>query len=104
MKKSLIIQAILALLFIFMTGCASKKIYPVIDTKFKLHEYDYAHVKDLAFIKIGTTTQLYCIKHSDWENIKVKKYHHEDTDFTISDPYPNQGTPEQDTFNSQRGN
>ncbi len=105
MKKALKHLSILFLLIVFMTGCARKMTYPLIDTKFKLHEYNSAQIKDLAFIKIGTTTQLYCSKHSEWENIKVKNIHHEwrqRTNYAISDPYPIQDAPQQDTFNSQR--
>ncbi|MBT3495910.1 MAG: hypothetical protein HOL27_03735 [Candidatus Marinimicrobia bacterium] len=105
MKKMVKNSAIIFLLFVFMTSCASKASYLIIDKNIKLHEYNSDHVKDLAYLEVGTVTKLYCITHSELENIIVRNYHkdgHQKTNLEISDPYPIQDTPQQDTFNSQR--
>lgn len=105
MKKSVKHQAILFFLLVFISSCASVTTYQVIDSNFKLHHYNRDDYKDLALLKVGTTTKLYCTKHDVLEDIKVRHIHldgRQDTQLTVSDPYPIQDAPEQDTFNSQR--
>jgi hypothetical protein len=54
-----------------MTGCASKiTSYPLMDTKFGLHKYGTDSFKDVFFLKDSKSISLYCIKHSEWEDIK----------------------------------
>ncbi len=105
MKKSIMRQGSLLFLLVFFASCASVSTYRVIDPNLKVHHYNHDSYKDLALLKVGTTTKLYCSKHDELEDITVQHIHlnvKQDTQLTISDPYPVQDTPQQDTFNSQR--
>ena len=71
MKKSVKHQAILLFLLVFITGCANRiTSFPVIDTKFGLHNYGTESFKEIFFLKDSKSITLYCIKHDEWEDIK----------------------------------
>jgi hypothetical protein len=71
MRKLIKYQAILFLLLVFITGCSSRiTSYPLIDTKLKLHKYGTDSFKETFFLKDSKSISLYCIKHSEWEDIK----------------------------------
>ena len=62
-------------------------------------------VKEIFFLKSPDSISKKCIKHSEVEKISYKVRHREgkdQRDYEISDPYPIQDTPQEDTFNSQR--
>ena len=50
----------------------------VIDTKFKLHKYDKENYKEIFHLKNKESVTTYCIKHSELEDLKKIKYHHND--------------------------
>ena len=95
---------ILELLFsfvLFITGGH------LIDTKFKVHHYSDEDYKEIFFLQAKKEISKECIKHSVVETITYKNSYREgkqQRDYTISNPYPIQDTPHQDTFNSQRRN
>ncbi len=77
----------------------------VIDTKFGLHHYSDEDYKEIFFLQSPDSISKKCIKHSVVEKISYKNLHREgknQRDYDISNPYPIQDTPQQDTFNSQR--
>ena len=77
----------------------------VIDTKFGLHHYSYEDYKEIFFLQSPDSISKKCIKHSVVEKISYKNLHREgknQRDYEISDPYPIQDKPQEDTFNSQR--
>ena len=77
----------------------------IIDTKFKVHHYSNEDFKEILFLQPKKEISKKCIKHSKVETIVYKNIHRENgsqRNFTISEPYPIQDTPQQDTFNSQR--
>jgi hypothetical protein len=95
---------ILELLFslaLFITGGH------LVDTKFGLHKYSEQDYKEIFYLKNKKSISKNCIRHSKVETITYKNIHRDgktQRDFTISDPYPIQDTPHQDTFNNQRNN
>jgi len=95
---------ILELLFsfvLFITGGH------LIDTKFKVHHYSDEDYKEIFFLQAKKEISKECIKHSVVKTITYKNSYREgkqQRDYTISNPYPIQDTPQQDTFNSQRRN
>ena len=95
---------ILELLFsfvLFITGGH------LIDNKFKVHHYSDEDYKEIFFLQAKEQTTKECLKHSKMETVEYKNIHREgkqQRDYTISNPYPIQDTPQQDTFNSQRPN
>ena len=98
------ITGILELLFsmtLFITGGN------LIDTKFGLHKYSEQDYKEIFYLKNKKQISKKCIRHSKVETLKKVRRFREggsQTDFQISNPYPIQDTPQQDTFNSQRPN
>ena len=98
------ITGILELLFsmtLFITGGH------LIDTKLGLHKYSEQDYKEIFYLKNNKSTSKECIRHSKVETLKKVRRSREggtQTDFQISDPYPIQDTPQQDTFNNQRKN
>ena len=96
------ITGILELLFsmtLFITGGN------LIDTKFGLHKYSEQDYKDIFYLKNKKSITKKCIRHSKVETLKKVRRHREggsQTDFQIHDPYPQNDSPQQDTFNSQR--
>ncbi|MDP6268723.1 MAG: hypothetical protein QGF47_13830 [Arenicellales bacterium] len=77
----------------------------VIDTKFGLHHYSDEDYKEIFFLQSPDSISKKCIKHSVVEKISYKNLHREgknQRDYEISDPYPIQDKPQEDTFNSQR--
>ena len=77
----------------------------VIDTKLGLHHYSDEDYKEIFFLQSPDSISKKCIKHSEVEKISYKVRHREgknQREYKISDPYPIQDTPQQDTFNSQR--
>ena len=77
----------------------------VIDTKFGLHHYSDEDYKEIFFLQSPDSISKKCIKHSEVEKISYKNLHREgknQRDYEISDPYPIQDKPQEDTFNSQR--
>jgi hypothetical protein len=78
----------------------------LIDNKFKVHHYSDEDYKEIFFLKNNKSISKECIRHSKLENIK--KLHRsrpdgaQDPIYKVSDPYPIQDTPQEDTFNSQR--
>ena len=95
---------ILELLFsmaLFITGGH------LLDNKLKLHHYSDKDYKEIFFLQAKKEISKECIKHSVVETITYKNSHRDgkqQRDYTISNPYPIQDTPQQDTFNSQRPN
>ena len=82
----------------------------VIDTKLRLHHYSDEDYKEIFFLTSKDSISKNCIRHSKLEVIKkIKSYRpNEDggemvTNYKVIEPYPHQDTPQQDTFNSQRG-
>ena len=77
----------------------------VIDTKFGLHHYSDEDYKEIFFLQSPDSISKKCIKHSVVEKISYKNLHRDgknQRDYEISDPYPIQDKPQEDTFNSQR--
>ena len=95
---------ILELLFsmaVFITGGH------IIDTKLGLHHYSDEDYKEIFFLKNKKSISKECIRHSKLEVIKKLRVNNaggQGDIFKVSDPYPIQDTPQQDTFNSQRPN
>ena len=79
----------------------------LVDTKFGLHHYSDEDYKDLWYLENKKSITKHCTRHDKLETLKKVRRSREggsQTDFQISDPYPIQDTPQQDTFNSQRPN
>ena len=77
----------------------------LIDNKFKVHHYSDEDYKEVFFLQAKAQTIKKCLKHSKMETIEYKNIPREggtQRNYSISDPYPIQDTPQQDTFNSQR--
>ena len=77
----------------------------LIDNKFKVHHYSDEDYKEVFFLQAKEQTIKKCLKHSKMETIEYKNIPREggtQRNYTISNPYPIQDTPQQDTFNSQR--
>ena len=95
---------ILELLFsmaLFITGGH------LLDNKLKLHHYSDKDYKEIFFLQAKKEVSKECIKHSVVETITYKNMNRDgkqQRDYTISNPYPIQDTPQQDTFNIQRNN
>jgi len=95
---------ILELLFsmaLFITGGH------LLDNKLKLHHYSDKDYKEIFFLQAKKEVSKECIKHSVVETITYKNMNRDgktQRDYTISNPYPIQDTPQQDTFNNQRKN
>ena len=79
----------------------------LVDTNFGLHHYSDEDYKDLWYLENKKSITKHCTRHDKLETLKKVRRSREggsQTDFQISDPYPIQDTPQQDTFNSQRSN
>ena len=79
----------------------------LVDTNFGLHHYSDDDYKDLWYLENKKSITKHCTRHDKLETLKKVRRSREggsQTDFQISDPYPIQDTPQQDTFNSQRPN
>jgi hypothetical protein len=79
----------------------------LVDTNFGLHHYSDEDYKDLWYLENKKSITKHCTRHDKLETLKKVRRSREggsQTDFQISDPYPIQDTPQQDTFNSQRPN
>ena len=77
----------------------------LVDTDFGLHHYSDKDYKDLWYLENKKSITKHCTRHDKLETLKKVRRSREggsQTDFQISDPYPIQDTPQQDTFNSQR--
>ena len=77
----------------------------LVDTNFGLHHYSDEDYKDLWYLENKKSITKHCTRHDKLETLKKVRRSREggsQTDFQISDPYPIQDTPQQDTFNSQR--
>ena len=77
----------------------------IVSTNLKLHHYSDEDYKEIFFLQSPDSISKKCIKHSEVEKISYKVRHREgknQREYEISDPYPIQDTPQQDTFNSQR--
>ena len=100
----MIIPAILEVLFsgvLFITGGH------LLDNKLKLHHYSDKDYKEIFFLQAKKEVSKECIKHSVVETITYKNMNRDgktQREYTISNPYPIQYTPQQDTFNIQRNN
>ena len=98
----MIIPGILEVLFsgvLFFTGGH------LLDNKLKIHHYSDEDYKEIFFLQSPDSISKKCIKHSVVEKISYKNLHREgknQRDYEISDPYPIQDKPQEDTFNSQR--
>ena len=82
----------------------------VVDSKFGLHHYSDEDYKEIFCLKREDSISKNCIRHSKIEDINKIIYYrpNEDggemvTSYKVIEPYPHQETPQQDTFNSQRG-
>tara|TARA_B110000263_G_scaffold106891_1_gene93314 strand:+ start:566 stop:832 length:267 start_codon:yes stop_codon:yes gene_type:complete len=70
-------KIILSILFIeiffnisfFITGGG------VLDTKLKFHKYEKENFKEIFYLKNKESVKTYCIKHSEFENVKKVKHH-----------------------------
>jgi len=99
-----IIPAILEVLFsgvLFITGGH------LLDNKLKLHHYSDKDYKEIFFLQAKKEVSKECIKHSVVETITYKNMNRDgktQREYTISNPYPIQDTPQQDNFNIQRNN
>ena len=96
---------ILELLFsmtLFITGGH------LIDTKFGLHHYSDDDYKEIFYLKNKKSITKHCTRHSKLEDIKKSNRPRseggQETIYKVSNPYPIQDTPQQDTFNIQRNN
>ena len=79
----------------------------LVDTNFGLHHQSDEDYKDLWYLENKKSITKHCTRHDKLETLKKVRRSREggsQTDFQISDPYPIQDTPQQDTFNSQRPN
>ena len=79
----------------------------LIDTKLGLHHYSDEDYKEIFFLKNKKSISKECIRHSKLEVIKKLRVNSAGSQgdiFKVSDPYPIQDTPQQDTFNIQRIN
>jgi hypothetical protein len=47
----------------------------IIDTKLNLHKYENESYKEIFYLKTKETVNIYCIKHSELENVMKLKYH-----------------------------
>ncbi len=77
----------------------------LLDNKFKVHHYSDEDYKEIFFLQSPDSISKKCIKHSVVEKISYKNLHRDgknQRDYEISDPYPIQDKPQEDTFNSQR--
>ena len=95
------ILEIFLILSLFITGGH------LVDTNFGLHHYSDEDYKDLWYLENKKSITKHCTRHDTLETLKKVRRSREggsQTDFQISDPYPIQDTPQQDTFNSQRPN
>ena len=82
----------------------------VIDTRLGLHHYSDEDYKEIFFLKSKDSLSKNCIRHSKIEDIKKIIYYRPNEgggemikSYKIHDPYPHHDSPQQDTFNSQRG-
>ena len=100
----MIIPGILEVIFsgvLFFTGGH------LLDNKLKLHHYSDKDYKEIFFLQAKKEISKECTKHSVVETITYKNSYRDgkqQRDYIISNPYPIQDTPQQDTFNSQRNN
>ena len=77
----------------------------ILSTNLKLHHYSDDDYKEIFYLKNKKSITKHCTRHDKLETLKKVNRSREggsQTDFQISDPYPIQDTPQQDTFNSQR--
>ena len=81
----------------------------VVDSKFGLHHYTDEDYKEIFFLTKEDSISKHCIRHSKIEDINKIIYYRPNEDggemltkYKIYDSYPQQDTPQQDTFNSQR--
>ena len=79
----------------------------LMDTKLGLHHYSDEDYKEIFYLKNKKSITKHCTRHDKLETLKkVNRSRPEggsQTDFQIHDPYPQHDSPQQDTFNSQRG-
>ena len=97
---SIILETLLSI-SLFITGGH------LIDTKLGLHHYSDDDYKEIFYLKNKKQISKECIRHSKLEVIKKLRVNSAGSQgdiFKVSDPYPIQDTPQQDTFNSQRPN
>ena len=55
----------------------------LVDTKFGLHHYSDEDYKDIFYLKNKNTTSINCLRHSELEDIKKFKSHHNGENRTI---------------------
>ena len=55
----------------------------LVDTKFGLHHYSDEDYKDIFYLKNKNTTSINCLRHSELEDIKKLKSHHNGENRTI---------------------
>ena len=82
----------------------------IIDTKLGLHHYSDEDYKEIFFLESKDSISKNCIRHSKIEDVKKIIYYRPNEDggemvtrYKIHNPYPHHDSPQQDTFNSQRG-
>ncbi len=80
----------------------------LVSTNFKLHHYSDTDYKEIFYLKNKKSITKHCTRHSTLEDIKKSNRSRpeggQETIYKVSNPYPIQYTPQQDTFNSQRNN
>ena len=78
----------------------------LIDIKLGLHHYSDDDYKEIFCLKNKDSISKNCIRHSKVEDVKKIIYYRPNEgggEMIIHDPYPHHDSPQQDTFNSQRG-
>ena len=82
----------------------------IIDTKLGLHHYSDEDYKEIFFLESKDSITKNCTRHSKIEDVKKIIYYRPNEDggemvtrYKIHNPYPHHDSPQQDTFNSQRG-
>ena len=80
----------------------------IISANFKLHHYSDEDYKEIFYLKNKKSITKHCTRHSKLEDIKKSNRSRpeggQETIYKVSNPYPIQDTPQQDTFNIQRNN
>ena len=80
----------------------------ILSTNLKLHHYSDDDYKEIFYLKNKKSITKHCTRHSKLEDIKKSKRYRpeggQETIYKVSNPYPIQDTPQQDTFNIQRNN
>ena len=62
----------------------------IIDTKLQHHKYEKDNFKDIFYLKNKESVDIYCVKHSKFENVRKVKYNRpnglQETNYKVSNP------------------